>query len=199
MPFYHTDRVEPRHREKVRTLLCGLETVPDDSAQRIVEAWSIMWTSSAFERLEDVPVSPGLNCSLIDHTNDVVTMGRAIAAAFCTRKKLFFDAAALDEALFLHDIDKLMMFRPAADGIERSPLSRQIPHGVLAGMLLSEMAFSEKVISIVTTHATDAPFHVESPEGLVMHYADMASIDRIRLSENVKPFYALRPNRVGSG
>ncbi|KVK54000.1 hydrolase [Agrobacterium deltaense] len=192
MPFYHTNRVEPHHREKVRALLPGLETVTGQSAERIVEAWSIMWASSAFERLEDVPVSPGLKCGLIDHTNDVVTMGRAIAAAFCARDKFVFDAAALDEALFLHDIDKLLMFRPAVDGIERSPLSRQIPHGVLAGMLLSEMGFSEKVIGIVTTHATDAPFHVEAPEALVMHYADMASIDRVRIDENAKPFYAVR-------
>ncbi|EKJ94930.1 putative hydrolase [Bradyrhizobium lupini HPC(L)] len=192
MAFYHTDRVEPHHREKVRALLPGLETVTGKSAERIVEAWSIMWASSAFERLEDVPVSPGLTCSLIDHTNDVVTMGRAIAAAFCARDKFIFDASALDAALFLHDIDKLLMFRHAADGIERSPVSRQIPHGVLAGMLLSEMGFSEKVISIVTTHATDAPFHVESPEALVMHYADMASIDRVRMKEKVNTFYALR-------
>lgn len=189
---YHTDRVTTLHRERVHTLLAGLDSVPEKSAERIVEAWSIMSSSSCFELLENVPVSPGLDYGFVAHTNDVVLTGRVLAAAYQARGDFVFDPFALDEALFLHDIDKLLMFRPKGDGAERGDLARQMPHGVVAGILLSEMGFSETVISIVATHATDAPFHVETPEGLVMHYADMAAIDRVRLSANLKPFYASR-------
>lgn len=191
MAFYRRDLVTDQHRQEVRQSLKGLNLVPDETVTRVVEAWAIMWTSSSFERLSDIPASPSLRHSLVDHTNDVVRLGRAIGNTYREIASLAYDDHALDQILYLHDIDKMLLFHRTASGVERTKLSRQMPHGVIAGMLLNEMQFSEQVISVVTTHATDAPFHGLSTEALIMHYADMAAIDYVRLHAGQAPFYSM--------
>lgn len=191
MAYYRSDAVLSQHRDQVRHLLKGLETLPASSADLIVEAWSILLSNSRFDHLADVPVSPGLTHSLVDHTNDVVHLGRLIAAGFGDLGTLAFDAKVLDQILYLHDIDKLMLFQPRLGGAERSALAWQIPHGVLAGLLLNELGFCERVVSVVATHATDAPFHNECPEALILHYADLAAIDAIKLRDGQRPFFQI--------
>uniref|UniRef100_UPI003101893C hypothetical protein n=1 Tax=Neorhizobium sp. EC2-8 TaxID=3129230 RepID=UPI003101893C len=62
-------------------------------------------------------------------------------------------------------------------------------HGVVAGLVLHDLGFRPEVISVVTTHATDAPFHVPSIYGLLTNYADMTAIDLTLLGAGGKPFY----------
>jgi hypothetical protein len=192
MTFFKREGATQTHRDHVRTLLPGLESISPTSSGRIVEAWARMWASSSFSVLETVPVSPGASRSLVEHTNDVVHLGRALASAYEALSVLSFDRQVLDEILFLHDIDKLVLFEPSDEGVTRGPISKQVPHGVVAGMLLHEMGFDNRVVSVVTTHATDAPFHNGCAEALILHYADMAAIDYIRLRDGQTPFFQIK-------
>jgi hypothetical protein len=190
MAFYQIESVTPAHRTRVRTLLSpALDRVNGRSAEMIIEAWAILWTSSAFAALETAPVSADIAYPLVDHTLDVVDMGRTMLQSFARRQEMVCDPVALDEILFLHDIDKLLLFAPAHTGFRRTPLAARMPHGVIAGILLTELGFSEDVISVVTTHATDAPFHGESVEAMVLNYADLSSIDYILMKAGALPFY----------
>ncbi len=193
MAYYRTDIVQARHSDRVRSLLKGLDALPGSSADLILAAWSIFLSNSLFDDLADVPVSPGLSHSLVDHTNDVVHLGRLIGAGYRDLDMPAFEPEVLDLILYLHDIDKLLLFQPgpALGTTERSPLSRKIPHGVLAGLLLNELGACESVINVVATHSTDAPFHNESTEALILHYADMAAIDAIKLREGQRPFFQI--------
>ncbi len=192
MAFFKRDVVKQNHRDHARSLLTGLKTVPLHSADRIVEAWAILWANSGFSVLETVPVSPGMSHSLVAHTNDVVHLGRSLANAYQELSALSFDPHLLDEILFLHDIDKLVLFQPIGERAVRGPLSRQMPHGVVAGMLLHDLGFDDRVVSVVTTHATDAPFHNECAEALILHYADMAAIDYVRMRDGQTPFFQIK-------
>lgn len=189
MSFYRKGLVRDSHRDTVRDALEGLDAVAAPIIDRIVEAWSIMWSSSEFSDLGGVPVSPGVPYSLVAHTNDVVRIGRSLAAAGGKLISRDFDPELLDEILFVHDIDKLVLFSPKAEGVERSTLSMQMAHGVVAGLVLHDLGFRDEVISVVTTHSTDAPFHVSSTYGLLMNYADMTAIDLALQSAGGKPFY----------
>ena len=184
MAIYRMDRVTEGHRDQVRDLFQGLEKVPRRSAQRIIEAWAILFSNSEFASLEAANVSVGMNYSLVAHTNDVVQHGRNIAASFSERRSFAYDIVALDEMLYLHDVDKLVLFRRREETVERTGVSQRLPHGVIAAFLLKELGFDDHVVSVVCTHATDTPFHVQTPEALIMHYADMASIDLVRMEEN---------------
>lgn len=83
MPFYQTESATPAHRKRVRTLLSpALDGVNARSADMIVDAWAMFWPSSAFEALETAPVSVGIDYPLIDHTLDVVDMGRSMFQSF---------------------------------------------------------------------------------------------------------------------
>jgi gluconolactonase len=42
---------------------------------------------------------------------------------------------------------------------------------------------------VVTTHATDAPFHGESLEAMILNYADLSSIDYVLMKAGALPFY----------
>ena len=189
MSFYRKDLVSESHRSGVRAALEGLESLSPPIAERVVEAWAIMWSSSAFPDLRSVPVSPSVTYSLIDHTNDVVRIGRGLTGAAGRLIPPDFDPELLDEVLFVHDIDKLVLFAPKGEGVERSPLSTQMAHGVVAGLVLYDLGFRDEVISVVTTHATDAPLHVPSIYGLLMNYADMTAIDLALQTVGGVPFY----------
>lgn len=192
MAFFRRDAVTQYHRDHVRSLMTGLESVSPNSAERIIEAWAVLWAGSKFTALDKVPVSPGATHSLISHTNDVVHLGRALATSYRQLEALHYDPLILDEILFLHDIDKVLLFEPAGDLVMRAPLSRQVPHGVVAAMLLHEMGFDDRVVGVVGTHATDAPFHNECFEALILHYADMAAIDYVRMRDGQSPFFQLK-------
>uniref|UniRef100_UPI003100D1CC hypothetical protein n=1 Tax=Neorhizobium sp. EC2-8 TaxID=3129230 RepID=UPI003100D1CC len=118
MSFYRTDLVRDSDRRAVRAALEGLDALAAPTVDRIVEAWSIMWTSSQFPDLEIVLVSPSVPYSLVAHTNDVVRIGRGLVAAGGTLIPPDFDRELLDEILFVHDIDKLVLF---------SPRTREVP------------------------------------------------------------------------
>lgn len=191
MSFYRKDLVSESHRKDVRSALEGLVSLSPPIAERVVEAWSIMWSSGEFPDLRGVPVSPSVAYSLIDHTNDVVRIGRGLVAGGGNLIPPGFDPELLDEILFVHDIDKLVLFSPKREGVEHSTLSTQMAHGVVAGLVLHDLGFRDEVVSVVTTHATNAPFHVASIYGLLMNYADMTAIDLALQRVGGKPFYTL--------
>ncbi|MBO9197522.1 hydrolase [Rhizobium sp. 16-449-1b] len=189
MSFYRKDQVRDYHRSTVRAALDGLDALSQPAAARVVEAWSVMWSSSEFSTLNDIPVSPSVPYSLIAHTNDVVRIGRSLAAAGAGLVSGTFDPELLIEILLVHDIDKMLLFAPKDRGVFPSDLSGKMAHGVVAGLVLNDLGFRDDVISIVTTHATDAPFHVSSIYGLITYYADMAAIDLVLLRCGGTPFY----------
>ncbi len=177
-------------RHAVGAALSGLEDLPDGVAHRIVTAWVSSWTSSDFADLGDVPSLPAVpSYRLIDHTNEVLRIGLDLAARYEAEWSRRVDRADLISTLLLHDIDKPLLYRRVGDEVAFTPLYKELPHGVIAAMLLKELAFPSAVINVVATHAVNAPFHGITPAAFILHYADMFATDRVHLDHSLSPFY----------
>jgi len=180
-------------RRHIATFLPHLDRVSAGIAEKIITAWVTVWRSSTHELPEHFPytlLAPSYR--LMDHVAEVTELGVMLAEYREERWKEAFDPAVLIPTLILHDVDKPLQyeFRDGVAGYSR--LGEEVPHGVLGGFLLNELGFDDRVVSIVSTHAANAPFHSARDEGWILHYADFYSCDhalRTHGGPDATPFY----------
>ena len=186
---YTIDRTSNARREAVASWLHGLDRVTPKVRDDIVTAWVSAWSSSTYERLEDMPFSAGADYPLMLHVNEVTKAGLDLAERAKADWGVTLDNDVLVPILTLHDVDKPLMYVRDGDEVRYSELSRQLPHGVVGGMLLKELGFPHMVVATVTTHASNAPFHGRNFEAYVLHYADYFSADHALMTVGKEPFY----------
>lgn len=190
MGFYTLRAGTSEERKTVREWLVGLNQLSEKNQDMVVTAWMTSWKNSTFERLEDMAFSlMSPEYRLTDHVNDVTTYGMSLANDAIERWGIQLNWEELLQALILHDVDKPLLFTKVNNLPEKSPISRQIQHGVLGALILNELGFSEDVISTVATHATNSPFHGSTSIAYILHYADLFAADYALMKGGVEPFY----------
>lgn len=173
-------------RAAVRDWLAGLDAVAPDTAERIVTAWVTTWACSVWNDLHAIPFSanaPGY--PLAKHVNEVTRAGQALMPRAIADWGARLDAEIMLPILILHDVDKPLLSVPGG----KSGLAQRMPHGVVGAMLLRDLGFDQRIVETVATHATDAPFHGDTPEAHVLHYADLFAADHALRSQGAAPFY----------
>ena len=180
MTPYMIDRTANLRRTLVAEWLDGLNLVSPDLRDMIVTAWVSSWSSSPYENLSDMPFAPVADYPLERHVNEVTRAGLDLARRAATDWGTPIDNDVLVPILILHDVDKPLMYVRESGTVGYSQLSRELPHGVVGAMLLKELGFSHPVVSAVATHAGYSPFHAETFEGYVLHYADYSLPRRLR-------------------
>lgn len=156
----------------------------------IVTAWVSAWASSQHERLEDMPFTQGnAFYPLMQHVNEVTRAGVDLARRAAADWGKPLDMDKLVSILILHDVDKPLLYVREGENLVPTPLYRELPHGVVGAMLLKELGFPHEVVSVVATHATNAPFHASTHEAHVLHYADLFAADHAMLEMGRQPFY----------
>jgi len=145
-----------------------------------------------YENLSDMPFAPVADYPLERHVNEVTRAGLDLARRAATDWGTPIDNDVLMPILILHDVDKPLMYVRESGTVGYSQLSRELPHGVVGAMLLKELGFSHPVVSAVATHAGYSPFHAETFEGYVLHYADYFAADHAMRVCNKLPFYQKR-------
>jgi putative nucleotidyltransferase with HDIG domain len=190
--FTITDGTEA-DRRRIAAFLPHLDRVSPALAEKTITAWLTVWRSSAYERPEDFPytlLAPTYR--LMDHIAEVAELGVLLAEYRERRWHEPFDPEVLVPTMLLHDVDKPLLYEPKDGAVVASALAGEVPHGVLGGILLHELGFDERVVSIVSTHAANAPFHSSRDEGWILHYADFYSCDhalRTHGEPGAVPFY----------
>lgn len=180
-------------RRQVTEFLPHLDRVPEPVAEKVITAWVTVWKSSGYASPADFPytlLAPEYR--LIDHVAEVTELGVLLADYRERRWQEPYDPALLIPTLILHDVDKPLLYEPRDGAIVASALAAEVPHGVLGGFLLRELGLDERVVSIVSTHAANAPFHSGRDEGWILHYADFYSCDhalRTHGTPGATPFY----------
>jgi hypothetical protein len=192
MTPYTIDRTANLRRTLVAEWLYGLDLVSPDLRDMIVTAWVSSWSSSPYENLSDMPFAPVADYPLERHVNEVTRAGLDLARRAATDWGTPIDNDVLVPILILHDVDKPLMYVRESGTVGYSQLSRELPHGVVGAMLLKELGFSHPVVSAVATHAGYSPFHAETFEGYVLHYADYFAADHAMRVCNKPPFYQKR-------
>lgn len=189
MPLYTIDRTSNSRRAAVEKWLWGLDLVSPDLRDRIVTAWVTTWAASPYASLEEMPFGPGIEYPLMSHVNEVTKAGVDLAKRAKADWKVDLANDLLVPILILHDVDKPMMYDRQGSEIVYSKLSRELPHGVVGGMLLKDLDFEHEVISTVTTHSPAMPFHNRGFAAYVLHHADMFSADHAYMSVGKLPTF----------
>jgi putative nucleotidyltransferase with HDIG domain len=187
---YMINKGDAAQRRSVAESLVGLRDLAPGRHEPVITAWTTAWLGSPYQSLTDIPYSLiAGDYRLFDHINDVTRMGLTLARQAQADWGDRFDLDTLLEILILHDVDKPLIYQKTAEGMKLSELGRQLPHGVVGGMMLRELGFSHEVVATVSTHAFDAPFHNDNFYAYVLHYADMFATDHVMRLSGVKPFY----------
>ncbi len=189
MTPYVIDRSDSRRRRLVADWLFGLDLVSPEVREAIVTAWVSSWSSSPYDNLGDMPFAPMADYPLERHVNEVTRTGMDLARRAAADWGIVPDHNILVPILILHDVDKPLMYSREGGAVVYSQLSRELPHGVVGGMLLKELGFPHAVVSAVATHAGYSPFHAESFEAYVLYYADYFAADHAMQVCGKPPFY----------
>ncbi len=185
--MYIIDRSSNSKRTAVENWLWGLDLVSAEIREQIVTAWVTTWSASMYEKLEDMPFSAGVEYPLMSHVNEVTQTGVDLAMRAKTDWTTELHNDLLVPILILHDVDKPLMYERKSGDIVYSRLSKEVPHGVVGGMLLKELGFSHEIIATVTTHSPMMPFRNNSPAGHILHHADMFSADHAFMAVGKTP------------
>ena len=189
MSMYTIDQSRGPRRQAVEKWLFGLDLLSSDVREKTATAWTSIWASSPYERLEDMPFTISIEYRLMDHVNEVTRAGLDLAKRAQADWDIKLDNDILIPILILHDLDKPLLYARSNGKRTYSQLYYELPHGVVGGMLLKELGFPHVVISTVATHATNAPFHGRNVEAFVLHYADYFACDHALMVAGVEPFY----------
>jgi hypothetical protein len=180
-------------RKAVEEWLFGLDLVTPALREKIVTAWVSTWSSSPYAELAEMPYSPGApNYRLEWHVNDVTRNGLDLARRAAADWGKPLDMDVLMPVLILHDVDKPLMYVRGADGkVGYSKLYHELAHGVAGAMLLKELGFDHAIVSAVSLHAGNAPYHARTHEAYVLHYADYFATDHALMLEpgEKEPYY----------
>jgi putative nucleotidyltransferase with HDIG domain len=185
---YVIDRTSNARRKAVEEGLFGLDRLTQETRDRVVTAWVSTWSSSPYERLEDMPWTAGVDYPLLHHVNEVTRAGVDLAKRAKADWKVEIDNELLMPVLILHDVDKPLMYAREGGTVVGTKLSKEIPHGVVGAMLLKELGFSHEIISVVATHSPKMPFRNRGWAAYVLHYADMFSADHALMVMGKDPF-----------
>jgi hypothetical protein len=187
---YAIDRSSNSRREAVEEWLVGLDLVSPGVREAIVTAWVSSWASSPHETLEDMPFTVADNFyPLKNHVNEVTRAGLDLAARAAADWGQKLDNDLLLPILILHDVDKPLLYVRDGAKLVHSQLYKELPHGVVGAMLLKELGFAHEVVSVVATHATNAPFHGSTHAAYLLHYADLFAADHAMIAMGKQPFY----------
>lgn len=190
MSLYSIERGRPEERAEVEAWLHGLNLVGADIRERIVTAWTTTWTSSTHAKLADIPYSLlAPDFPLAQHVNEVTRTGLRLAHRAKDEWGETVDPEIFVPILILHDVDKPLLYVRRGGKVGPSQLARELPHGVVGAMLLRELGLDDRIVAVVATHAANAPFHGDTLEAYLLHYADFFSADRAIMRAGGEPFY----------
>jgi putative nucleotidyltransferase with HDIG domain len=185
-----TDELRKNDGDIISRYLPGLSQLSSSISEKVLAVWIHVKKKSDYLHIEDFPYSVlAPQYRLMDHVKEVGEIGLALADTVKVMWGLSVDIPLLVQALLLHDIDKPLMYFRNGEKVEETELAKEIPHGVLGGLILKEFDFSDELIYLVSTHSAQSPFHGNRVEGYVLHYADFISADHAIMKTDNVPFY----------
>jgi putative nucleotidyltransferase with HDIG domain len=169
--------------ETIRRLFPELEEIKNKKlTEKVIRTWVRVCREAGIgSKLETFPFYHEVpQESLVGHVKKVVKVIKAVVSSLEDLPDIpKLDKDVLLATGLLHDVDKLLLYRPkkGRKGWEPSPTAKKFPHGGLGAMYCREEGLPEVVVHLVATHALDSPLPPEPYEGVILHYADYLVAD----------------------
>ncbi len=146
--------------------------------RRAVDAlWQRLWQESAFERLEDVPVSSKIDRPHLPHAQAVVRLAGRAADVAAEVHRLPLDRDVLIAAAIAQDAGKLVEYAPDGESRpKRTPLGTQLQHSVYAAHVALELGMPLEVVHIMLAHSPSTSLEPKSRECAVLFWIDQLDL-----------------------
>jgi hypothetical protein len=161
----------------LEALFPELSAIEDRTLHAAVQSiWQELWQMSAYERLEDVPVSLKINYPQIRHSQAIVSVALAAAAVW----KNVHDTVVNDDYLvagaLLMDVSKLVETEPSPDGPRASQVGKHLPHALYAAHLALAHSVPLSVVHIISCHSPNGGKQPMTIEAQLLDWIDQADI-----------------------
>ncbi len=177
-------------RDEVRRILPELELIGDeDLREKTLDVWTDAMTEGGWEvtDLGDIPftllIETGV--SLLDHTR-VVT--RTAVAMADTMTEFYGDALPINRdhlvsGGLLHDVGKLLEYRREGGKVVKSEIGKDLRHPFSGTALAFKHGVPSAVCHLIAVHAKEGEGVRRTPEAFIIHYADFANFESLKLSK----------------
>jgi len=156
-----------------------------DLRDMVIETWVRLWRESGYRDIGEAPnilSQQGGDETLVRHTNAVVRIARSAAKEI---QKIYHIPLNLDCLLagaFLHDVDKLVVYRRNGNLVELSELGHRVPHGEYGARIAEQIGLPPEVVNIIASHTPVRPrAKPASVEAVLVAYCDLAVYQSYRL------------------
>lgn len=180
----------------IEKLFPRLNDIKDDELKKkVASVWLEAWEASRYEKIEDLSQWEAerekINISNVDHTNQVVECGLAVADVVERTQNISVDRDVLIAASILHDVDKILMFDPSNG--ESTPEGRYLPHSGLGSGMVLNAGLPLAVAHAIAAHSPNySAVKPKTPEAVIVAGADHLVTTVWNVSRNVEISFAIR-------
>ncbi|MCJ7791110.1 MAG: HDIG domain-containing protein [Dehalococcoidia bacterium] len=174
--------------ERIRQLMPLINQIKDEKLRTgVVETWVKAWEESEWEDVADCPFHVGLqDCSLIQHTNFVVTVAMAMASSARDTWHIPVDTDLLLAGAVLHDVCKVVEHSPEKGKPgKQSAIGENLVHGAYGVHLALNVGLPLSVAHLIGTHTPQVSQVPKVIEGIFICYADYAAADIFLLDKGM--------------
>lgn len=163
----------------VAALFPEIELIEDSGIRDGVrEVWQRCWDESAFERIEDVPVTPSLAYSHVIHNRSVVQMAISVAQIVETFHGAKVNHDHLIAAALLQDVSKLVEYKPGTSGEKpgHSKRGETFQHGFWGAHIALEVGLPEEVAQSILYHTFEGGKYPPNLITKILFYVDQVDM-----------------------
>jgi putative nucleotidyltransferase with HDIG domain len=176
----------------VRAQIPAIEELADERLRTATaEAWAEALRLSPFTSLDEVPQSPLMvDRSLLAHVNEVDDICLHLINTASAGYRLQVDRDVALATAILHDVDKPILYRRVDGGFAMAEGRALTDHGPTGADLLVRCGVPQAIADLVRVHSPFASDGLPAtPEGTIVHYADMLSNDLACLQWGAAPIH----------
>lgn len=177
-----------RDHAYIASLFPEVDDIRDDNArEKVVSTWLALLEASQYEAIEDCPYSlePSLTIGLVEHVRGTTKGVVALADVIEDVHGIALDRDRLLSAILLHDASKLLEWKVEGATKSKSSTGELFPHAFLAGHYALREGIDVETAHLIVSHTNSMNQLPRFPEGVVIHYVDMAFADVVRAAEGL--------------
>lgn len=167
-------------KSRIVELIPEIDRIKDeDIKKKVISIWEKAIALGGWDDPSKIPFNPtiGLPPSLIDHTLLVTRTAIFFATEFEQTYGKGVDWDLLITSSVLHDVSKVLEFKPHPERITKSEIGEKVPHGYSGGFLAQEAGLPLDYIHMIVTHTPAVAMLPGRLEGVILRYADLMDAD----------------------
>ncbi len=169
-------------KEKMGELFpCFMKVKDEKVANQILAVWQDMFGQGTWDSIEEINFCPGVNdYTLQGHINAVTEAAIEVAKVLSKTQGVQFDEQLLITLGLLHDVSKLVEYKPDGHGGScKTELGEKIQHGAAGAICAEKHGFSLDVVHLILTHTPLSKIKPALKEGILFCYVDLADADAL--------------------